>query len=73
MSAQTDPTEIVLSERERIDPLWLRLRERLQARLDLYRRQNDNDLTPEQTAMLRGRIRELKYLIAAGESPDDHQ
>ena len=68
-----DLTEIVLTERDKLEPLWLRLRERLQARLDLFRRQNDNDMTPEQTNMLRGRIAEIKNLIAAGESPDDHQ
>jgi hypothetical protein len=73
MNQQTDLAELVLSERDRVSDVWLRLRERLLARLDLLRRQNDLDLTPEKTALLRGRIAELKNLLAAGESQDGHE
>jgi hypothetical protein len=73
MSQQPDLTDLTLSERDRISDVWLRLRERLLARLDLLRRQNDHEMTPEKTAQLRGRIAELKNLLAAGESQDGHE
>jgi hypothetical protein len=73
MRPPIDPTDLTLSERDRNSDVWLRMRERLQARLDMYRRQNDNDLPADKTAMLRGRIMELKALLAAGESQDGHE
>lgn len=70
MSTNIDPTELQLTPRERDSDLWRKLQGVLQARLDLYRRQNDNDLAPDLTANKRGRIQELKNLLAAGESQD---
>lgn len=50
---------------------WLKVRTFLEVRLDTLRRKNDSiNLTPEQTAVLRGQITELKNLLAAGVSQD---
>lgn len=53
-----------LTTEERHSPVWARLREMLEARLAAHRVANDADLSPEKTADLRGRIAELKVLLA---------
>ncbi len=62
--------KLELNDRDLQSELWLKLQPFLQARLAMLRRKNDTDLSPEQTAALRGRIAELKNLLAAGESRD---
>lgn len=69
MSAD-DHGDLMLNDREMNSPLWLRISEHLRARLERMRIKNDSNLAPEETAMLRGRIAELKNLLAAGESQD---
>lgn len=47
---------------------WKRLRKHFESRLAYLRTLNDNDQDPTSTAVLRGRIREIKSSIAIGES-----
>lgn len=54
---------MILTEQEILSPLWAKLKEHYQARLDSLRLQNDTDKTMEATAKLRGRIAEVKKLI----------
>ena len=48
---------------DRDSPVWRWLIAHLEERIDVLRRQNDNDLTPEQTSKLRGQILELARLL----------
>lgn len=66
-------TELHLTDAERNTSAWLKIRAHLEARIDAHRRMNDHDLSPEKTAALRGKIKELQYLLAAGDSQDQHQ
>lgn len=43
--------------------VWIRFKEQAEARRESLRRQNDMDLTPEETSRLRGRIAELTYWL----------
>lgn len=63
----TDEHNIELTDADLVGGLWPKLRTHLQARLDLHRRRNDDDLDPIQTADTRGRIAELKRIIALGD------
>lgn len=55
----------VLDEMERQSALWKRLKAHLESRLAKKRVQNDNAKLGEvQTARQRGRIAEIKYLLA---------
>jgi hypothetical protein len=59
-----------LSENERRNPLWLKLREHLAQMLANKRGKNDDAaLTENQTAKLRGEINLLKALVALGDEP----
>lgn len=59
-----------LSDGERSHPLWARLRAHFEECLSKLRAENDNDkLSEQQTASLRGQIRRLKAIIAMGEAP----
>lgn len=42
---------------------WLRFKEDAEARLAELRKQNDSDKPAEETARLRGQIKELKYWL----------
>ena len=55
---------------EQHNPVWLRVQAHLQQRLAVLREQND-DLTmpPEKTSAVRGRIAEIKQLLALGAPP----
>lgn len=44
--------------------LWRKLEEYIEQRMDVLRKTNDGDLDALQTARLRGRIAELKNLLA---------
>ena len=61
--------EPLLSTNDRHSPLWLKLKRELEARLATLRAQNDGDKDERSTAMLRGRIAELKILLALGNEP----
>lgn len=56
-----------LDTRDIQSALWVRLRAHLQERMDLCRRKNDGDLDPDETARLRGRIAQLKEILALEE------
>ena len=58
----TDP--FILSLVERDSPLWRRLMGYYEARLKRLRIENDADKTPEATAKQRGRIEEVKLMMA---------
>ena len=51
-----------LEKHEISSSTWTKVEAHIKARLDTLRATNDADLDPIQTALLRGRIRELKAL-----------
>ena len=53
---------------EGLPTLWRQVKEFYTARLDALRKENDGDSTPEKTAKLRGRIAEVKMLLALDQS-----
>lgn len=57
-----------LTEAEKISALWIRLHAHLSEKLEIARKKNDGDLTPDQTAKLRGRISALKEILALSET-----
>lgn len=58
--------EFSLTRDERHSALWKKLTEHLTERMNEARRRNDNDLNEIETARLRGRIKELSYLVSLG-------
>lgn len=46
---------------------WVVLKKHLEGRLDILRRQNDGDMDERRSARLRGRIAEVKAMLALGE------
>lgn len=56
-------TKFNLSEQERNSALWQKLKMHLAERLQAHRSANDRELSQDQTAKLRGQIREVKYLL----------
>lgn len=48
-------------------PLWTKLKKHLQSELESLRAKNDKDLPEQKTARLRGRIEQVKDLLAMGE------
>jgi len=61
-----------LTETEVHSALWTKLKEHMESRLAEHRRKNDGDLDPTKTARMRGRIDELKVLLAL-ETPEPAQ
>lgn len=57
-------SDFKLEPSDRTSPTWIRLEAHLKARIELCHLQNDQDLDPVATAKLRGRITELKALLA---------
>lgn len=58
-----------LSQEARISTAWEEIRGILEERLERHRQKNDAEDTPEKTARLRGRIAEIKDILALGEEP----
>lgn len=56
-----------LTKEERESALWLRIKAEYEDRLATQRKRNDSDLSDTETAKTRGRISEIKNLLAAGE------
>lgn len=56
-----------LTNQERDSALWKKLEAHLQGRLETLRKQNDQDLSPDETARQRGRIAAVKELIGYGQ------
>jgi hypothetical protein len=50
--------------------LWKRLSEHLEDKLNEHRCSNDNELSPESTAKLRGRIASIQYVLSLGVEND---
>lgn len=67
MSAFAPPPPFSLSEDDRHNPLWLRLRSHLTEELDAARGRNDRPLSETETAAIRGEIRTLKRIVALGD------
>lgn len=60
-------TDFHLSDQEKAQPLWLRLKAHLEDRLAIMRARNDVVQPEDQTAANRGEIACLKKLIALGD------
>lgn len=59
-----------LTAQERQSALWLKLEEYMLKKLEDLRKQNDGDMSVEATARLRGRIAQMKFLLALGEDQE---
>jgi hypothetical protein len=57
-----------LTEGDKLSAVWQKLEPYLNDRLDACRKQNDGDLSPEQTAKLRGRVAMLREILARAEA-----
>lgn len=60
---------MTLEPHETRSALWQRLHAHLTERLDALRRSNDGDMSMEETQRLRGRIAQLKEILALGREP----
>lgn len=60
-----------LTEAEKQSALWSKLKKHFEERLQSSRLKNDQDLSDKETAELRGRIKELKYVIDLETSPSN--
>lgn len=60
---------MVLNDVERQSAVFQKLTKHYEERLASLRRKNDNDLTPEQTAKLRGRIFECDAFLRLAKEP----
>lgn len=60
-------SDFQLSEHDKAQGLWLRLKAHLEDRLALARIRNDTLLTEYETALLRGEIKCLKRIISLGD------
>lgn len=52
-----------LTDIERNSALWLKVSEALTERLQMLREMNDNSLTADETAKMRGKISEIKLIL----------
>lgn len=67
MKPDVAPLELKLAPHERANPVWVRIEKYYQDRLANLREKNDSpNLNEVQTAELRGRIAELRGLLALG-------
>lgn len=55
---------LVLTEADKRSELWLALMTRMESRIEALRRENEGDLNEAQTANKRGRIAELRAMLA---------
>jgi hypothetical protein len=70
MGERTMSTLNKLSQPEKESELWKKLEKILTERLEKHRRLNDTDQPESKTALLRGRIAEVKFLLALAKEPD---
>lgn len=56
-------TSRLLEKEELLSSTWLKLEKHITERIGMLRASNDADLDPVSTALVRGRIRELKVLL----------
>lgn len=52
---------------DRRSPVWLRIKEQIEKRIAGFHKQLEQDMPPDQTAVLRGRIRSLRDVLKFGE------
>jgi hypothetical protein len=62
-------TDFELSEQDKLQGLWLRIKAHLEDRIAAARMRNDAAQSEYETAMIRGEIRCLKSLRALGDPP----
>jgi hypothetical protein len=62
-----------LDKHEVMSAVWLKLEAHLTKRLAELRTNNDGDLSPEQTAKLRGRVAAIKEILALAEQREQVQ
>jgi hypothetical protein len=60
------PEPFELSQGDKLNPLWIRMEQYWTNKLAMLRQNNDADLDSEETAKLRGRISEIKAMLALG-------
>jgi hypothetical protein len=65
---QQQQGETMIQRHEAASALWVKLREHYLSRLDLYRTKLEGSLTHEETLVLRGRIKEIRSLLALEQS-----
>lgn len=63
----TDP---LLNPEELGSSAWAKIKKQLEKDLQAYREQNDAHKSPEETAMLRGRIMYIKKLLYIANKPE---
>ena len=64
---------MTLAPHERQSAVWIKLRDHMVQRLTDLRSKNDGSHDAETTANLRGRIAQLKELLALGNEPESAQ
>lgn len=67
----TIPEDLELSPDDLYSTTWLKISAHYTARLARLRKKNDQQLTPEQTAKLRGEIAEVRNLLALDSRIED--
>lgn len=70
MNSQVDHEGLALTPADINSHLWQRIEQHLNIRLEAARIRNDAPLSHEETLALRGRIQEIKSLLAAGSNRD---
>lgn len=63
------PDRIVLTHSERTSDPWMKLAEHITERIGRLQRELEGPLAPEETANRRGRIAELRALLALDRDP----
>lgn len=61
---------MLLNQADLLSPTWIKLRKHFEERLTEYRAKNDGRLTEIETAHLRGRIAEARYILSLSALPD---
>ena len=72
LGAKKAEAEFSLTDEEQHSPLWKKLKAHYESRIQALREKNDDvNRTELKTTLLRGRIRELKYLSTLDSSTPD--
>lgn len=66
-----DNARLYLTAGQKAGTVWPLIEQHLHKRLARLRKQNDGDMPEAATARLRGRILEIKALIALGDDPPE--
>ena len=61
--------QIMLTAADKLSPTWIKLKKHLEQQLEQYRQQNDADTSEIATARQRGRIQEVKRILALDVTP----